>query len=55
MNAGATFLAPSLDGHLWMVISDPALDQNRVVVVSFMSWTPRLDQACIVRPGSIHL
>lgn len=51
MKAGARFLAPSLDDHLWMVISDPALDQDRVVVVSVLSWTPRLDQACIVKPG----
>ena len=55
MNAGTTFLAPSLDDHLWMVISDASLDPSRVVVVSFLSWTPRLDQTCIVKARAFSI
>ena len=51
MDAGATFLLPGLDDHLWLVISDPFLDANRIVVVCFLSWKEHLDQACIVKPG----
>jgi hypothetical protein len=50
MNAGDTFLTPSFDDHLWMVISEPFLDPN-LVVVCFLSWQSYHDQACVVEPG----
>jgi hypothetical protein len=49
MNAGDTFLIPGSDDHLWMVISDPHLDAQRVVVVCFLSWQGHIDQACVVQ------
>src|SRR4051812_40502679 len=51
MNAGDTFLVPGLDDHLWLVISDPQLDKNQVVVVSFVSWQERYEQSCVVEAG----
>jgi hypothetical protein len=51
MNAGDTFLLPGLDDHLWMIISDPTVDPHRVVVVCFLTWQLKYDQACIVEQG----
>lgn len=52
MDAGDTFLIPNLgDDHLWMIISDPTADATRVVVVCFLSWSPTLDQACVLHGG----
>jgi len=51
MNAGDTFLIPTLDDHLWIVISDPALDPVNVVLVCLLSWRPHHDQACILEQG----
>jgi hypothetical protein len=51
MKAGDTFLAPGFDDHLWMVISDPSIDPDNVVIVFFLSWQPHYDQACIVQAG----
>lgn len=50
MNAGETFLIPSIDDHLWMVISEPSLDSN-LVVVCFLSWQSYYDQSCVVEAG----
>jgi hypothetical protein len=52
VRAGDTFLvAVAADEHLWMIISDPDVDPQRVLVVNFSSWKPYHDQACIVEPG----
>jgi hypothetical protein len=51
MNAGDTFLIPALDDHLWIVLSDPAIDRVNVVLVCLLSWQPHHDQACILEPG----
>jgi hypothetical protein len=37
--------------HVWMVISDPARDSQRVLIVNFTTWEPHLDQACIIDAG----
>jgi hypothetical protein len=50
MNAGDTFLTPTINDHLWMVISEPSLDPS-LVVVCFLSWQPHHDQACVVEAG----
>jgi hypothetical protein len=50
MNAGDTFLTPTIDDHLWMVLSDPLLDPS-LVVVCFLSWQPHYDQSCVVEAG----
>jgi len=46
MRAGDTFLLPDFDDQLWAVVSDPAIDAENVVVVLFVSWTDKYDQAC---------
>lgn len=51
MKAGDTFLAPGFDDHLWMVISDPSIDPDHVVIVFFLSWQPQYDQACVIQAG----
>jgi hypothetical protein len=51
MQAGDTFLLPDFDDHLWAVISDPTIDAHHVVVVLFVSWTEKYDQACVLNGG----
>jgi hypothetical protein len=51
MRAGDTFLLPNFDDHLWAVISDPTIDAQHVVVVLFVSWTEKYDQACVLNGG----
>lgn len=53
MKSGDTFLLadPGIDPHLWFVLSDPLLDPQNVVVVSFTTWAPYKDQCCIVDCG----
>lgn len=47
----------SADPHLWFVISDPAIDEERVLYVNVTSWddsrqpsNPSNDSACILYP-----
>ena len=50
MNAGDTFI----DGkyhHLWIVISDPAIDSDSVVIVNFTTHTINEKSTCIVQKG----
>lgn len=51
MNAGDTFLFPGVEDHLWMIISDPAQDDVRLVVTFFLSYQPRYDQSCVLNGG----
>ena len=55
MNAGDTFRIPepgtSLDSHLWVVISDPAVDPVRVLIVNFTTRRQDSDHACILQAG----
>ena len=55
MNAGDTFRIPqpgtSLDSHLWIVISDPALDPDQVLIVNFTTRRKDSDVACILQAG----
>jgi hypothetical protein len=55
MNAGDTFRVPepgtSLDSHLWVVISDPAVDPQRVLIVNFTTRREDSDPACILQAG----
>ncbi len=51
MHAGDTFLIPGDDDHLWAIISDPAKDLENVVVVLFLSWAEKYDQACALHAG----
>ena len=51
MRAGETFLLLGSDDHLWAIISDPAMDPQHVVIVLFVSWAEKYDQACILHKG----
>jgi hypothetical protein len=55
MNAGDTFRIPqpgtSLDSHLWVVISDPVVDAERVLIVNFTTRRKDSDPACILQAG----
>ncbi len=53
MNAGDTFLIgnKSVDEHLWVIVSDPALDDQRVVVMNFTSAHRSKESFCLIQAG----
>jgi hypothetical protein len=55
MNAGDTFRiqqpGTSLDSHLWVIISDPAADEENILIVNFTTSRADSDKACILQPG----
>lgn len=55
MNAGDTLYIPlpgtSLDSHRWVIISDPAVHPEQVVIVNMTSWRADKDQACVLDPA----
>ncbi len=50
MNAGDTFI-DALHGHLWIVLSDPAIDPERVVIVNLTTYTVDEESACVLKKG----
>lgn len=51
MEGGFTFLT-DVERHLWVVLSDPSQDAERVVIVSITTLAPHKEQTCILRRGS---
>jgi hypothetical protein len=53
MKPGDCFLilAEEPKRHLWVVISDPAINEAEVILVSFTTLRPKSDPACVVEPG----
>ena len=53
MEAGDTFYLPdkSADGHLWIVISDPGKNPDRVLLVSMTSYDVSKEDACLIAVG----
>jgi hypothetical protein len=53
MKAGETFYLPdkSADGHLWIVISDPSKDPDRVLLVSMTSYDADKEDVCLIDAG----
>jgi len=52
VTAGDTFrFLNGEDPHLWMVISDPELDANEVLIVNVTSWRADKEQTCLLGPG----
>ncbi len=51
MNGGDTFLVVRPYNHLYMVISDPALDADKVVIVNFTTHSPDEEQNCVLEAG----
>lgn len=58
VNAGDTFLPPRPYNHLYVVCSDPAIDSEHVLIISFTTWGPKEENCCIVHarehPFFIH-
>jgi hypothetical protein len=53
MNAGDVFQFVGIaDIHAWTIISDPENHPDRVLIVNFTTWDPRIDQACVLWPGA---
>ena len=50
---GDTFLLVNagINNHLFIIISDPSADPNRIVTANFTSWGPDTDQSCVVEVG----
>lgn len=55
MNAGDTFFlyAPEVaeQSHLWVVLSDPSLDSENVLIVNLTSEADYQDHSCVLQPG----
>jgi len=51
MEAGDTFLRVDTDKHLWVVISDPVLNPENVLIVNLTSLDHRKERACVLNPG----
>ena len=53
MKAGDTFLLRDrrVGSHLWIVISDPELDAERVIMVSMTSYEMYKEDVCLINVG----
>ena len=53
MKAGDTFFLTdrTVDTHLWVVISDPERDAERVVLVSVTTFEPHKEAVCLLEVG----
>jgi|SRR5581483_2859852 len=53
MDAGDTFLAANkeLEDHLWVIISDPDQDPDRVLCVSLTTAAPHKELVCLIEAG----
>lgn len=51
ISAGDTFLVAQPYNHLYVVCSNTAADQSRVVLVSFTTFKPKEETCCMVQPG----
>lgn len=51
MQLGDTFRFTNRDSHLWIVLSDPALNPTNVLIVNLTSQTPGKDSTCVLNVG----
>lgn len=51
MKAGDTFIPARFDDHLWIILSDPSVDPDQVVIVNFTTHTVEEEQDCVVQKG----
>ncbi len=42
---------PDTKNHLWLILSDPQKDPDRIVFVNFTSWGTLKDQSCVLDAG----
>jgi hypothetical protein len=50
VNVGNTFIDGKYN-HLWLIISDPAADSERIVIVNFTKHTTEKEEDCVINPG----
>ena len=56
MEAGDTFrLVGVADRHTWVILSDPAVDAERVLLVSLTGYYPGMDSSCIVEVDELSI
>lgn len=51
MEQGTTFLRKDSDRHLWVVLSDPKINADEVLLVNVTTLDARKEQACLLGPG----
>ena len=51
MEAGDTFIRGDADKHLWVILSDPKVDREKVLLVNLTTLDARKEKACILQPG----
>jgi hypothetical protein len=51
MKSGDTFVLTQLDNHLWIVLSDPSVDSENVVIVNLTTHTLGEEQHCVLKKG----
>jgi hypothetical protein len=51
VQAGDTLLVAHPYNHLYVLCSDPVLDPDQVLLVSFTTWKPKEEFCCIVAAG----
>jgi len=51
VNAGDTFIPARFDNHLWVIISEPSLDKQNVVIVNLTTYDGVEEQTCTLDVG----
>jgi hypothetical protein len=53
MQAGDAFLLVNrqLDDHLWVIVSDPKKDADKVLIVSLTTAAPHKESVCLIQAG----
>jgi len=51
MDAGSTFLLTQKDSHLWIVLSDPAIDAENVLIVNLTTAHHLKESVCLLEAG----
>jgi hypothetical protein len=51
VNLGTTFLRTDSDKHLWIVLSDPQKNPDRILLVNITTLDERKEKVCILKPG----
>ena len=51
MNAGDSFIPARFDNHLWVIISEPSLDKQNVVIVNFTPYDGVEEETCTLDVG----
>ncbi len=51
MVAVDTFIRKDADAHLWIVLSDPSIDPEKVLIVNLTTLDARKEQICVLNRG----